>query len=84
MVNHVWVIEAGEYEPIVVFVATSPQVAEAELRRTYGPPYIVEWGPLTRHRDDYWSIRGTFAHVPGHSTAHYEDFSIGLYEFHAA
>ena len=62
----VWLAWTGDYENRGVDgVYASREAAIEGTKRTYGPPYKVEW---TLDSDGY--LVGTFESVPGYSTNH--------------
>lgn len=70
MAETVWLVESGEYEQRGVdLVGATKASAAAALRRSYGPPYRVEW---VDHLDDPERphMIGRFEDVAGFSTEH--------------
>jgi len=71
------VVETGEYEQrYVVLVAASSEAAEAAVKETYRPPYIVSWELNER------GLSGKFSAVLGYSTEHVGQFDFSTYPLH--
>jgi len=66
----VWVVESGEYEMRGTdAVASSVPAAIAEVKRIYGPPYVVRWEePVATKRG--WEMTAHFEGVVGLSAKH--------------
>lgn len=74
------VVETGEYEDrCVVLVASSREIATAEIKKIYAAPYVVRW----EEDMGYGLIDGLFGHfeaVPEYSTNHVAYFDFTEYE----
>lgn len=76
----VWIVETGDYEQRgTMAVYSSPEAAEAGIKATFGPPYIVRWEPLERGQQ---STSGYSYHLTGHFEAvnHYSIEHTGHYD----
>ena len=64
-----WIAVTADYDSDVVGVYSSPEAAEASLRKTYAAPYVVQWEPIAADGEAF-VIVGHFEQVDQHSTRH--------------
>ena len=76
-------METGD-EQSIMLIAASIEAAVAQIKHSFGPPYVVAWEDTveTVHSREIapwnidWTVVGNFEEVPGYSTKHRAEFTI--------